>query len=112
MGLENELPDLAEEPHDARGAWAASGDEEPDECVYRLGLRALPVPGLPAEISVADVTVAFTPGPVRAQVTEMRQRHGLPVHFDKRMSRQLFGAGELVALLSLTATPLHTSTMR
>lgn len=103
MASEHELPNLAEEPRDAREGWGADASMAPDTAVYRLGMRALAVPGLPDEIQVADVTLNFIPGPVRAQVTEMRQRHGLPVHFDKHMSRKQLGDGELICLLRLSA---------
>lgn len=101
---ENLLPPLAEEPQDLRGPeWGA---ENADEIVYRLGLHALPVPGLPQRLSVGDVEVSFVRGPIRAQRTTMRQRHELPVVFDKWMARLDFGPGELLAVHSLREVPV------
>jgi hypothetical protein len=74
-----------------RGDW---GPEKADAVIYRLGLHALPVPGLPEELTVGNVEVSFVRGPVRAQQTVMRQRYGLPVIFDKQMSRREIAEGE------------------
>jgi hypothetical protein len=101
MDAENTLPELSEEPKDARGDW---GVEEADEVVYRLGLSCAPVPGLPDELSIGDVRIEFVHGPVRAQRTEIRQRFSLPVVFDKSMKRTEIGHGEVVALVSLSTT--------
>jgi hypothetical protein len=101
MEIENALPELSEKPQDARGDWGAT---EADEVVYRLGLSCAPVPGLPDELSVGDVRVEFIRGPVRAQVTEIRQRFGLPVVFDKSMRRVEVGDGEAITLLSLSTS--------
>ena len=102
---ENLVPPLREKPADLRGEeWGA---EKADEAVYRLGLRALPVPGLPAALEVGEVGVQFVEGPIRVQQTEtMRQRHGLPVVFDKAMARPEVGAGELIALLTVRESPV------
>jgi hypothetical protein len=99
MALENELPDLAEVPEDGRDLWPEINREKADQFVYRLGLRALPVPGLPEEVAIDDLKVTFVEGPVRAQVTEIRQQHRIPFAFDKRMSREWVGDGHLVAVL-------------
>jgi hypothetical protein len=99
MALENELPDLAEQPEDGRAPWPEINQAEADQFVYRLGLRALPVPGLPEELAIDDVKVSFVKGPLRAQVTEMRQQHRLPFRFDKRMAREWIGDRQLIAVL-------------
>lgn len=102
MDVENALPELSEEPRDARGDWGVS---QADEVIYRLGLVCEPVPGLPDELSVGDVQIEFVRGPVRAQKTEMRQRFGLPAIFDKSMQRKEVAAGEVITILSITASP-------
>src|SRR5918994_2373602 len=104
MQPENLLPPLAEEPRDLRGReWGA---ENADEVIYRLGLHALPVPGLPESVTVGDVDVSFVRGPIRAQRTTMRQRHEIPVVFDKWMTRSDVGEGELVAVHALRTAPV------
>jgi hypothetical protein len=65
--------------------------DQADEVIYRLGFHCLPVPGLPAETYVDDVAVEFVRGPLRAQQTEIRQRHGIPFVFDKHMRRTEIG---------------------
>jgi hypothetical protein len=101
---ENLLPSLAEEPRDLRGSeWGA---ENADEVIYRLGLHALPVPGLPEVVTVGDVEVSFVRGPVRAQRTTIRQRHQIPVVFDKYMTRLDIGDGELIAVHALRFAPV------
>lgn len=106
MPTESLLPPLAEPPRDARGAAATRDVNQADEVVYRLGLGCLPVPGLPADTSIDDVHVEFVRGPVRAQHTQMRQRHGLPVIFDKHMTRTEFGDNAMVAVLSISEAPV------
>lgn len=101
---EDSLPPLAEEPRDLRGG--RSEAENADEVVYRLGLHALPVPGLPDYLSVDDIEVSFVRGPIRAQRTAMRQRHELPVVFDKRMARENVGDGEVLAVFLLHEAPV------
>jgi hypothetical protein len=96
--LRDLLPPLSEVPSDVPGEAPIS---VADQVLYRLGLRALPVPGLPPHLVVGDVMVDFLDGPIRAQQTAVRQRHGLPLTFDKHMSRPEVGQGELVALLSI-----------
>ena len=70
-----------------------------DEVVYRLILKRLAIPGLPALVEVGDVEIHFTVGPVRTQLTESRQRPGLPFAFDKHMRRAvLVGENELLTV--------------
>lgn len=102
----NRLPPLAESPRDARGASVARDAEQADEVIYRLGLHCLPVPGLPVETTVDDVVVQFVRGPVRAQRTQIRQRHELPFVFDKRMTRAEVGENEMIAVFSIRETPV------
>lgn len=85
---------------------AGWGAENAGEVIYRLGLRALPVSGLPEEMRVADTEVRFVRGPVVAQRTYMRQRSGLPIVFDKHMVRKEVGSGDLIAVLAIRTAPV------
>jgi hypothetical protein len=76
-----------------------------DTAVYRLGLRSMPVLGLPDTLSVGAFRADFVDGPVRAQRTRIRQRAGWPVHFDKHMVREDVGAGERVLLVIFAGRP-------
>lgn len=79
---------------------------QPEKVIYRLGLHALGVPGLPSSMTIDDVHIEFCRGPIRAQVTSMRQRHGLPIVFDKHMRRDSVGDGDLIALLCIEEVPV------
>lgn len=102
MNYSEILKPLVENPIDAR-----SRDEAllADEVVYRLCLTAIRVPGLPAEVQVDDVRIQFVDGPVLGQRTVLRQRHQLPVVFDKCMVRTEFGVGQFLALVCIRAKP-------
>jgi len=77
-------------PEDLRGV---------DLVVYRLVLTRLAIPGLPPMVKVGDVEIHFTIGPIRTQVTESRQRPGLPFVFDKHMRRAVsVGENELLTV--------------
>lgn len=106
MSIERLLPPLRHVPRDVRGPYAGEVNEAPDEVVYRLGLHVLDVPGLPEAVRINDVNVSFVRGPVRAQITHIRQRHGLPVTFDKHMERPLVAEGERVAILAVREEPV------
>jgi hypothetical protein len=98
------LPPLSgERPQDVYGHAPRSAA---DTVLYRLGLHSLPVPGLPAHLTVSDVKVDFIKGPMRAQKTSLRQRHGLPIAFDKHMARPEVGEGECLALLTIPTSPV------
>ncbi|MBI5310356.1 MAG: hypothetical protein HZB14_04930 [Actinobacteria bacterium] len=103
MNHRNLMPPLNEEPRDAR---ASNSTENATRVLYRLGLQSDPVPGLPDQLKVDDVTIEFVDGPIRTQITEMRQRHGLPIEFDKSMRREDLGANSRIALLSIEAAPV------
>ncbi|HEV7773185.1 MAG TPA: hypothetical protein VGO48_07885 [Conexibacter sp.] len=103
MEVQRLLAPLREHPQDARDrADTASADE----VVYRLALRALPVPGLPERLAIGDVHVTFVHGPVRAQQTVMRQRHSIPPVFDKHMARPELADRDFLAVFSLGPEPL------
>ncbi|MBI4898133.1 MAG: hypothetical protein HY827_07180 [Actinobacteria bacterium] len=97
------MPPLNEEPRDAQDS---NSTEDATRVLYRLGLQSDQVPGLPDKVEVDDVTIEFVDGPIRTQITEMRQRHGLPIEFDKSMRRQDVGANLRIALLSIEASPV------
>lgn len=59
--LRDLLPPLSEVPSDVPDEAAIA---VADQVLYRLGLRALPVPGLPPHLVVGDVVVDFVEGPV------------------------------------------------
>jgi len=103
MDIAELMQPLREDPRDVRGRW---GHENADEIVYRLGLSATPVPGLPEKLTIDDIEVAFVEGPVLAQRTLIRQRHGLPIVFDKCMHREEIGAGELIAIFAIRTAPV------
>lgn len=99
---------LDAEPRDARST------DDPlahaDALIYRLGLRATPVPNVPAVIEVGGVRVDIVEGPVLVQRTEMQQRPGtLPPTFDKYMVRELVGVGDHIAIFSIYETPVPES---
>ena len=54
-------------------------------CLYRLGFQSMVVEGLPEEIRVGRVTIHQTEGPVYTQRTEVSQRPGVRLVFDKTM---------------------------
>lgn len=85
---------------DDASAWV-DGSLVIDEVVYRLGLRAMPTLGLPSTLVVGETTCEWLVGPVVAQTTRVRQRPGLPVTFDKVMTRRPVGDDEFLLILSV-----------
>jgi hypothetical protein len=51
--------------------------------VYRLGVQSMEIHGMPDELRIGRVTVHQTTGPIRTQRTEVVQRAGIPLVFDK-----------------------------
>lgn len=100
MNAAHLLHRLREQPRESY-EWT-DADATFDSVTYRLGLRVLvPVPGLPTDLDIAGVRASVVRGPVRAQHTDLRQRYGLPIVFDKHMTRRRFGDREFILLLSL-----------
>lgn len=90
-------PDPAEQD-----ATPAAHLDELDAGIYRRILSRVAVAGLPDFVQIGDVRVSFVVGPVRTQVTELRQRPGLPFAFDKHMQRATpVGAGMLLTVVEL-----------
>jgi hypothetical protein len=82
-------------PDDARGA---------DGLVYRLAFRRMAVAGLPESVALGPVVAHFIQGPLRTQVTTLRQRAGWPPVFDKHMERGVeVGEDELLTVFELPA---------
>jgi hypothetical protein len=71
------MPELTTEPGELGQVPLAAGGEF-DNVLYRLGLRSALLPGMSNELRIGVVSVRFVAGPVRAQVTSVRQRHALP----------------------------------
>jgi hypothetical protein len=92
------LIELDSPPQDVREG--TTDHKRADEAVYRLGLRSMPVLNMPERLMIGGVQADIVDGPVLAQSTEVRQRPGLPVRFDKHMVRKPVGVGERILLLS------------
>lgn len=86
--------------------------DEPDEVVYRLGHSSIPVAGMPDEVSVGRVKIFRVVGPVFTQITQLRQRHGLPVIFDKSMELRVpVGENEVLTICQIRDNPpAHAAT--
>ncbi len=83
--------------------------EDPDEIVYRLGFSTVALAGMPEECQVGRVKISRVSGPVLSQRTILRQRHGLPVVFDKSMTLGVrVGEGELLTVCQMTDEPPQT----
>lgn len=80
--------------------------EDPDEVVYRLGYSSIPIAGMPTECQIGRVEISRTIGPVLTQQTLVRQRHGLPVVFDKSMQLGVaVGENELLTICQIRDAP-------
>lgn len=80
--------------------------EEPDEVVYRLGHSSIPIAGMPDESRVGRVEIFRVIGPVFTQKTQLRQRHGLPVVFDKSMKLRVpVGENEVLTICQIRDSP-------
>lgn len=99
MSVRDLLPPLDTSPEEFQDLPAASA--KADAIVYRLGLSCSPVPGFTEPFAVAGVEAEITSGPVLTQRTDVRQRHGLPLVFDKCMTQELVGEGEIILLLHI-----------
>src|SRR3712207_2201422 len=60
-------------------------DVRADSALYRLGFRGSFTAGLPERFHVGGVAIYPTFGPIITQRTEMRQRPGVRLVWDKRM---------------------------
>jgi hypothetical protein len=74
--------------------------------VYRLGFSSVPLAGMPDHIRVGGVDIYRAIGPVATQQTLLRQRHGLPVVFDKAMDLGVdVAANEVLTICQITDVP-------
>jgi hypothetical protein len=73
-----------------------------DRALYRAIFRGMQVHGLPEKLTVAGVTMRFQLGPALVQKTDLSQRAGYPLVFDKSMSRGvLVGEGHWLTLVEV-----------
>lgn len=80
--------------------------DDPDAIVYRLGFSSVPIAGMPDEFQVGEVKVSRIVGPILTQQTRVRQRHGLPIIFDKSMTLGVeVGHGEVMTVCETYREP-------
>jgi hypothetical protein len=73
-----------------------------DRALYRAVFRGMQVHGLPEELTIAGATVRFCQGPALVQQTDLSQRAGYPLVFDKSMSHGvLVGEGHWLTLVEV-----------
>src|SRR6476660_3067969 len=78
------------------------GVPQGDRALYRAVFRGMQVHGLPNQLKVAEVTLRFCQGPVLIQQTDLSQRAGYPLVFDKSMSHGvLVGDGHWLTLVEV-----------
>jgi hypothetical protein len=65
---------------------------------HRVIFRAMAVPGFPDELLVGPIRITQTQGPVRTQVTSVRQEPGLRPTFYKHMEARTVGGGEFLTV--------------
>jgi len=69
--------------------------------LYRLGFKAVEVPGFPDAVRIGAATVAQTPGPVRTQRTHIAQRPGWRPRFIKAMDHVEVGHRDWLTICQL-----------
>jgi hypothetical protein len=73
-----------------------------DRALYRAVFRGMQVHGLPEELTVGGATLRFHQGPALVQQTDLSQRAGYPLVFDKSMSHgALVGEGHWLTLVEV-----------
>lgn len=78
-----------------------------DHAVYRAIFRGMEVHGLSSELILAGAQVSFTQGPILTQLTEVSQRGGFPLIFDKSMKRGVaVGSGHWLTVVQIWHEPL------
>lgn len=79
-------------------------DISPTRVAYRLGFRAGFVDGFPDPVRIGRVEIHYTVGPVLTQRTEIRQRAGTELIFDKHMERPIeVGRGHWLSICQIEA---------
>jgi hypothetical protein len=78
-----------------------------DRVVYRAIYRSMEIHGLPPELEVNGANVSHVKGPVLSQRTDLAQRGGFPLVFDKCMTQGIeIGAGHWLTVVQVEITPL------
>lgn len=73
-----------------------------DRGLYRAVFRGMQVHRLPEELAVAGATLRFRPGPALVQQTDLSQRAGYPLVFDKSMNHGVpVGEGHWLTLVEV-----------
>lgn len=88
---------------------------EHDGAIYRRIFRGLEVHGFPKSLEIGDVSISQQVGPILTHRTELRQRAGFPLIFDKSMERRVeVGHGHWLTLCQIRfpEAPSDLSSMR
>jgi hypothetical protein len=73
-----------------------------NRALYRAVFRGMQVHGLPGDLAVAGTTLRFCQGPVLVQQTDLSQRAGYPLVFDKSMTHGVqVGEGHWLTLVEV-----------
>jgi hypothetical protein len=97
LSADREAVDLSEQ---------ASIPQAPDGIVYRLGFSSIPIAGMPDKCRVGRVEISRVIGPILTQRTYLRQRHGLPIIFDKSMQLGIeVGVNEVLTICQIRSAP-------
>lgn len=91
-GFESEVDDMTSPELTPQG----------NRALYRAVFRGMQVHGLPEELTIAGVTLRFHQGPVLVQQTDLSQRAGYPLVFDKSMNHGVpVGEGHWLTLVEV-----------
>lgn len=88
---------------------ALTDSERPlaDRVVYRGTFRGMNLYGLPDELKIGNVRIYSTLGPILTQTTQVIQRSGFPLVFDKHMEhRTAIGAGHRLSVVQIERSPI------
>lgn len=102
--FESQYEEMLDKGFDAEVDGMTSPQSMPhgDRALYRAIFRGMQVHGLPEKLTVAGVTLRFQLGPVLVQKTDLSQRAGYPLVFDKSMSRGVpVGEGHWLTLVEV-----------
>ena len=86
--FESHYAEMLDEGFEAEVDGMTSPESMPqgDRALYRAVFRGMQVHGLPEELTVAGATLRFHQGPALVQQTDLSQRAGYPLVFDKSMN--------------------------
>lgn len=102
--FESHYAEMLEEGFDSAVDGTTSPELMPqgDRALYRAVFRGMQVHGLPGELMVAGATLRFRLGPALVQQTDLSQRAGFPLVFDKSMSHGVeVGEGHWLTLVGI-----------